>query len=234
MGLFCHANSLKWSAFFGWNSLFFHAKIMGLQERKYFPLRKTLPEERKWNGEALFLWISYREMKMLSTLQSHCHWSSQPREAKISGSLATLCLPRLCSGQFYSYEIPKILSSRQQEDKINYHSSKTVPLLLEFPVNKGEKTTFLSLWPLLEGRNLSKLYTLLKEWMWFSQLFCLRHSLDFCPTSSRDFGATHGECFVVRRSIVPSAGEALSFQWLWAQDCRCFRMKEAAYKGSNL
>lgn len=233
MGLFCHANSLKWNAFSG-EITFFHAKNMVLQERKYFPLRKTLPEERKWNWESLFLWMSHREMKMLNTLQSHCHCSSQLREAKISGSLDSLCQPRLCSGQFYSCEIPKILSSRQQEEKNHCHSSKTVPFFLEFPLNNGEKATFLSFWPLLEGRNLSKHNTLLKEWIWFSQLFYWRHSLDFCPASCRDFGATLKEWFVVRLNVVPGAGEALSFQWPWTQDCWCFRMKEAAYKGSNL
>lgn len=175
MGLFFHANSLKWNAFFGWNNLFFHAKNMVLQERKYFPLKKTWPEERKWNQKALFLWISYREMKMLSTLQSHCHRSSQPREAKISGSLDSLCQPKPIRVNFIPVKFPRSFQVESRKRKFIILLLKQSLFFLEFPVNEGEKATFLSFWPSLEGRNLSKLYTLLKEWMWFSQLFYWIH-----------------------------------------------------------
>lgn len=43
-----------------------------------------------------------------------------------------------CSCQFYSFDITKILSSRQQEEEIHYGSSKIVLFFLEFPFHRAK------------------------------------------------------------------------------------------------
>lgn len=133
-----------------------------------------------------------------------------------------------CSCQFYSFDITKILSSRQQEEEIHYGSSKRVLFFLEFPFHRAEN-------------QISKFLPLLRrEESFQNSITFWRNGCDFPSCSTWDVHwmfvqyKQHMASAMWWGSIVPSADETLTFQWLWAQNRRCFRMKEAAYEGCNL
>lgn len=166
MGLFHRANSLKWNALFGEITFFFSmGKWWFYRKENIFPsgkLRSFFPLNILLGDEDVEYPAASRPLQQPAK-GGNIYLGAWPPSVSLG-----------CSCQFYSCEITKILSSRQREDKIYYGSSKTVLFFLEFPFYRAKKH--------ISKFKLLKLYHLLKEWMWLSQLFYLRHSLDVCPT----------------------------------------------------
>lgn len=166
-------------------------------------------------------------MTILSTLQPQCPFSSRPREAVYIRELGFSLPASAVLLNFIPMKSPKSFPADSRRRKF----IMVLPKQFFFSWNSlsiEQKNPVCKFLPFLEAKKPSKPHPL-NERMWLSQLVCMRHWLDVCPT-----WATHGECCVMRRSFMPSAGQTLTFQWPWPQDPRCFGMKEVAYKGCNI
>lgn len=187
--LSCNFSEMK--CLFGWNNLFFHAKKYGFTGKKIFSLQENFAC-RENETEKLFScdyltgrWRCWVPCSLTSTEASS--YGSQ----NFQGAWILFVSLGCVQVKFIPVKFPTSFQVDSRKRKFIIALPKQSLFPLEFPVDKAEKATFLSFWTLLEG-NLSELYTLLKEWMWFSQLFYWRHWLDFCPASYGNFGATQG------------------------------------------
>lgn len=96
---------------------FFHGKIMFLQERKYFTLGKTLPEDRKMKLRSFFTLNNILGNEDAEYSAASLPFQQPAKEGNISLWAWLLSVSLGCSCQFYSSEITKVFSSRQEEEK---------------------------------------------------------------------------------------------------------------------
>lgn len=207
MGLFHHANSLKWSALFDEITFFFPWENDYFTGKKIYSPRENFAwsEKRKLNSFFTLNILLGDEDAEYPAASLPLQWPAKGSNTYLGAWLLSVSLG--CSCQFYSCEITKVLSRRQQEEKIHYGSSKTVLFFLKLPFHR-EKTMFLIFCPLLEGKKAFKTLSPFEGVDVTFPIVLLEIFTRCLSNISNAWGVLCGE-----KGIVPTAGDTPTFQW---------------------